>query len=143
MYANIKNYSIRYNILFIDHRKKNCHITLNRYKTFNIYGKIIRRLSAKLCHLIVSYTDRHRLVGFLFPEDIETGLGTFITDMNKKIDVDGGIIRHMKVSEFLQKTDLTPEMRLNFSAGIMHSESMQQKYRRGVLDNNLKDFCNK
>ena len=62
--------------------------------------------------------------------------------MNKKIDVDGGInqIRHMKVSEFLQKPDITPEMRLNFSAGMMHSESMQQKYRRGVLDPNLKEL---
>jgi hypothetical protein len=63
--------------------------------------------------------------------------------MNKKVDVDGGInqIRHMKVSEFLQKPDLTPEMRLNFSADCMHSESMQQKYRRGVLSENLRIFC--
>ena len=90
------------NILFIDHRKKKCHITLNKYKTSNIYGKIIRRLSAELCSLILSYTERNSLVGFLFPEELESGLGAFITDMNKKIDIDGGInqIRHMVVSEF-------------------------------------------
>ena len=84
-------------------------------------------------------------MGFLFPEEIETGLGTFVTDMNKKVGVDSGVkgIRHMVVSEFLQKPDLTPEMRLNFSAGMMHSESMQQKYRRGVLDENLKVLCDK
>ena len=133
------------NILFIDHRKEKCHITLDNYKTHNIYGKIIRRLSAELCSLIVSYTERNRLVGFLFPEEIESGLGAFITDMNKKVGVDSGIngIRHMVVSEFLQKPDLTAEMRLNFSAGMMHSESTQQKYRRGVLDDNLKVLCDK
>ena len=133
------------NILFIDHRKEKCHITLNNYKTSNIYGKIIRRLSPELCSLIVSYTERNRLVGFLFPEEIESGLGAFISDMNKKIDVDGGInaIRHMKVSEFLQKPDLTPEMRLDFSRGMMHSESTQKKYQRGVLDENLKVLCDK
>ena len=59
-------------------------------------------------------------MGFLFPEEIESGLGTVITDMNKKVGVEGGCnaIRHMKVSEFLQKTDLTPEMRLDFSRGM-------------------------
>ena len=63
--------------------------------------------------------------------------------MNKKVGVNSGIngLRHMVVSEFLQKPDLTPEMRLSFSAGMMHSESMQQKYRRGVLDPNLKELC--
>jgi hypothetical protein len=133
------------NILFIDHRKEKCHITLNRYKTFNIYGKIIRRLSPELCSLIVSYTERNRLLGFLFPEETETGLGTYITNMNKKIDIDGGVnyIRHSKVSEFLKRTDLTPEMRLQFSIDCMHSESMQQKYRRGVLSENLKVLCDK
>jgi hypothetical protein len=133
------------NILFIDHRKEKCHITLNRYKTSNIYGKIIRRLSPELCALIVSYTERNRLLGFLFPEETETGLGTYITNMNKKIDIDGGVnyIRHSKVSEFLKRTDLTPEMRLQFSIDCMHSESMQQKYRRGVLSENLKVLCDK
>ena len=131
------------NILFIDHRKEKCHITLNNYKTSNIYGKIIRRLSPELCSLVVSYTERNRLVGFLFPEEIESGLGAFITDMNKKVGVDSGIngIRHMVVSEFLQKPDLTPEMRLDFSRGMMHSESTQKKYQRGVLDPNLKELC--
>ena len=84
-------------------------------------------------------------MGFLFPEEIESGLSKYVTDMNEKIDIKGGInaIRHMKVSEFLQKTDLTPEMRLDFSRGMMHSESTQQKYRRGVFHENLKELCDK
>ena len=82
-------------------------------------------------------------MGFLFPEEIESGLSKYVTDMNEKIDIKGGInaIRHMKVSEFLQKQDLTPEMRLDFSYGMMHSQSTQQMYRRGVLDPNLKQLC--
>ena len=35
-------------------------MTLNNHKTSNLYGKIIRRLSAELCSLIVSYTERNR-----------------------------------------------------------------------------------
>ena len=107
-----------------------------------MYGKIIRRSSAELCALIVSYTGRNRLLGFLFPDEIDTGLSKYVTDMKVKIDTTGGInyIRHAKVSEFLQKPDLTPEMRLDMSRSCMHSESMQQKYRRGVLDENLKVY---
>ena len=127
----------------IDKRKTNCFIVLNTYKTSNIYGKIVRTFSHELCSLIVNYIERNRLADYLFYEEVESGLGKFITDMNKKVGVDGGInaIRHMKVSEFLQKPDLTPEMRLDFSRGMMHSESTQKKYQRGVLDPNLKELC--
>jgi hypothetical protein len=85
------------------------------------------------------------LADYLFPDEIESGLSKYITDMNKKIGVDSGIngIRHMKVSEFLKRTDITPEMRLDFSRDMFHSESTQQKYRRGVLDENLKELCDK
>ena len=133
------------NFICIDRRKTNCFIVLNTYKTSNIYGKIVRTFSPELCSLIVNYIERNCLADYLFYEEVESGLSKFITDMNKKIDVDGGInaIRHMKVSEFLKRTDITPEMRLDFSRGMCHSESTQQKYRRGVLDENLKVLCDK
>ena len=34
-------------------------------------------------------------------------------------------------------------MRLKFSDGMMHSETTQQKYLRGVLDPNLKELYEK
>lgn len=131
------------NFICINKTKTNCFIVLNTYKTSNLYGKIVRTFSSELYSLIVSYIERNRLADYLFPEEVESGLSKYVTDMNKKICIDQGInyIRHAKVSEFLQKPDLTPEMRLEFSTGMMHSESMQQKYRRGVLDENLKVLC--
>ena len=131
------------NFICIDKRKTNCFIVLNTYKTSNIYGKILRTFSPELCSLIVNYIERNRLADYLFYEEVESGLGTYITNMNKKINIDQGInqIRHMKVSEFLQKPDITAEMRLDFSRGMMHSEHTQKKYQRGVLDPNLKELC--
>jgi hypothetical protein len=133
------------NFICINKQKNNCFIVLNTYKTSNLYGKIVRTFSSELCSLIVSYIERNHLADYLFPEEVESGLSKYVTDMNKKICIDQGInyIRHAKVSEFLQKPDLTPEMRLQFSTDCMHSESMQQRYRRGVLDDNLKVLCDK
>ena len=132
------------NILFFN-ELGNCYIILNRYKTSDIYGKKVRIVSPELRELVISYIERNRLCSHLFPDDIEYGLSRFIIDMNKKIGIDGGIcyMRHSKVSEFLKRTDVTPEMRLQFSCDMMHSESTQQKYRRGVLDSNLKELCDK
>jgi hypothetical protein len=131
------------NFICINKTKTNCFIVMNTYKTSNLYGKIVRTFSSELCSLIVSYIERNHLADYLFPEEVESGLSKYVTDMNKKICIDQGInyIRHAKVSEFLQKPDLTPEMRLEFSTGMMHSESTQQKYRRGVLSENLRAFC--
>ena len=133
------------NFICIDRKKESCFIVLNTYKTSKLYGKIVRVLSPELCSLIVNYIERYRLADYLFPEEIESGLSKYVTEMNKKIGIDSGIngIRHMRVSEFLKRTDLTPEIRLDFSAGMMHSESTQQKYRRGVLSENLRVFCDK
>ena len=133
------------NFICIDRRKKNCIIVLNTYKTSNIYSKTVRTFSPELCSIIVNYIERNRLADYLFYQEVEFGLGKFITDMNKKINIDQGInyIRHSKISEFLHKLDITPVMRSQFSVDCMHSESMQQKYRRGVLDPNLKVLCDK
>jgi hypothetical protein len=132
----------RDNILFCD-KLENCYIILNTYKTSDMYGKKVRILSPELRTLLISYIERNRLADYLFPDDIEYGLSRHIIDMKKKINIDGGInyIRHSKVSEFLKRSDVTPEMRLKFSCDMCHSESMQQKYKRGVLDENLKELC--
>jgi hypothetical protein len=133
------------NFICINKSKTNCFIVLNTYKTSNLYGKVVRTFSPELCSLIVSYIERNHLADYLFPEEVESGLSGFVTNMNKKIAIDSGInyIRHSKISEFLKKPDLTPETRLKFSTDCMHSESTQQKYRRGVLDDNLKELCDK
>ena len=132
------------NPLFYD-KLKNCYIILNTYKTSDMYGKKVRILSPELRTLLISYIERNRLADYLFPDDIEYGMSRHIIDMNKKIDIDGGInyIRHSKVSDFLKRSDVTPEMRLQFSCDMCHSESMQQKHKRGVLDDNLKELCDK
>ena len=133
------------NFICIDRKKESCFIVLNTYKTSKLYGKIVRVLSPELCSLIVNYIERNRLADYLFPEEIESGLSKYVTEMNKKIGIDSGVnyIRNSKVSEFLNRTDLTPEMRLDFSRDMFHSESTQQKYRRGVLSENLKVLCDK
>jgi hypothetical protein len=133
------------NFICINKTKTNCFIVLNTYKTSNLYGKKVKVFSDELCSLIVNYIQKNQMADYLFPEEVESGLSKYVSDMNEKIGVSGGInaIRHMKVSEFLQKPDLTPEMRLQFSTDCMHSESTQQRYRRGVLDDNLKELCDK
>lgn len=133
------------NILFIDPRRKVSHIILNRYKTSNIYGKYVKSFSPELYSIVTNYIQRNNLAGFLFPDEYESGLSSFVTNMNKKIEIDQGInyIRHSKISEFLQRTDLTPEIRYRFSCDCFHSESMQRQYKRGLLDDNLKELCDK
>jgi hypothetical protein len=130
------------NYMFIDENKE-CSAILNNYKTKNRYGKVVRVFSAELSSLIVSYIGRNRLAGLLFPDN-QNGMSRFITQMNKKVGVKGGAnyLRHSKVSQFLKTPDITPEMRLNFSSGMMHSENVQKKYQRGVIDESLKIHCN-
>lgn len=130
------------NYVFIDGNKQ-CSIILNTYKTSNLYGKMVRMLSPELSDIIISYIKRRNLCSFLFPENL-SGLSRYIIDMNKKIGVKGGIclLRHMKVTDFLTRTDLTPEMRLEMSEKMLHSEGMQQRYLRGKLDPSLLVHCN-
>ena len=123
------------NFLYIDNKNR-ATVILNKYKTANVYGKIVRMLSPELSGLINSYIERNNLAGYLFPDDITKGLTRFICEkINKPIGVQGGInaIRHMRVSEFLSKPDLTPEMRLRFASDMGHSENTQQRYQREIM----------
>lgn len=123
------------NFLYIDNKNR-ATVILNKYKTANVYGKIVRMLSPELSALINSYIERNNLAGYLFPDDITKGLTRFICEkINRPIGISGGInaIRHMRVSEFLCQPDLTPEMRLRFASDMGHSESTQQKYQREIM----------
>jgi hypothetical protein len=108
-------------------------IILNKYKTSNVYGKQIYNLSNELSLLIQNYIIKHEIDIYLFPEN-SCGLSGYITNFNKRVNINGAInyIRHMKVSQFLNRTDLTPEERHSQAIRMCHSEETQQKYKRGV-----------
>lgn len=50
--------------------------------------------------------------------------------MNKAIDIVGGInvIRRMKISDFVNRSDITPEEKIRFATSCMHSPEMQEYY---------------
>jgi hypothetical protein len=122
------------NYLYIDVNNQ-CSIILNRYKTYKVYGKLIRILSPELSALLNSYIERNNLAGYLFPDDVTKGLTRYICKMNKQLGISGGIntLRKMRVSEFLSQPDITPEMRLLFASDMGHSESTQQRYQREIV----------
>jgi hypothetical protein len=123
------------NFLYIDEDKR-CSIILNRYKTYKVYGKLVRILSPELSALLNSYIERNNLAGYLFPDEVSKGLTRFICEkMNKPLGISGGInsLRHMRVSEFLSQPDITPEMRLLFASDMGHSESTQKTYQREIV----------
>jgi hypothetical protein len=110
----------------------NFSIILNKYKTQAQYGKQIIQLSESLCDLLTKYIDTNNLTNLLFPDNPRS-LSQYIINMNARVGC-GGInaMRKMKISEFLQNTNLTPEDRLDFAKRCSHSEPVQQKYRRGI-----------
>lgn len=108
-------------------------IILNKYKTSNTYGKQIYLLSDTLSLLIQNYINKHGLDTYLFPDN-SSGLSGYITNFNKRVNIIGSVnyIRHMIVSEFLNRTDLSVEERHTQAIRMCHSEPTQQKYKRGV-----------
>lgn len=122
-----------------------CSIIMNTYKTSTIYGKQIYPLTDHLDKLINDYIIKHNITDFLFPE--QKKLSVYISNMNKKIGVIGGInyLRHSLVTLFLNRTDLSAEERHNYAVRMGHKEETQQYYRRGikkgVLDESLKIHC--
>ena len=121
---NINNY------LLCDNDKYT--IVLNKYKTCKVYGKQTYVLSDHLCLLIQNYINENDIETFLFPDN--KSLSGYITNFNKKVAVIGGIntIRHMIITEFLKRTDLSPEQRHTQAIRMCHSEATQQKYKRSV-----------
>jgi hypothetical protein len=108
------------------------HIILNSYKTKNVYDKIVYDLSAELGVLITDYIDACEITENLFPEHIKKGLSQYVIAMNKKIGLKISIntLRKMKVSEFLEKADISAEDRLKQSRKMNHSVKTQKTYKR-------------
>jgi hypothetical protein len=129
---------------FIFRNDEKCTIIMNSYKTSKIYGKQLYELTDGLNDTINNYIVNNNITDFLFPQ--QKKLSVYVTNMNKKVGVIGGInfIRHSLVSLFINRDDLTPEQRHNFAVRMGHNEGTQQYYRRGikgVLDPSLQQYA--
>lgn len=110
-------------------------IILQKYKTVGNSGGITFTLTQHLSNLLRYYILNHKLTDKLFPEVKNGLLSAFVSSMNDKIKVEGGInyIRHSKVSEFLA-TNPTPEQRRIFSERTFHSPDTQLDYNRILIE---------
>lgn len=110
-------------------------MVLQKYKTVGSKEGMTFTLTQHLSNILRYYILNHKLTDKLFPEIKNGLLSAFITSMNKKIKIDGGInyIRHSKVSEFLA-TKPTPEERRIFSERTMHSLETQLNYNRVLVE---------
>ena len=117
------------------------YIILQHYKTAVLYKKKTFPLSEELTQLIRKYISTHKLIDKLFPSKFNNGLTKTISDMNKKIDISGGIniIRRMKITDFLKTPNLTIEDKVNFATSCFHSPSSQNYYNYIQSDGNVKD----
>jgi len=103
-------------------------IYIQQYKTDKKYGVIQVKLSKCLTKLIRTYTNGEN--GRLFKES--TGLSSFVSQMNKKVQVKGSIntLRQMKISEELAASDLSAEEKQALAKSCGHSHMAQLKYVR-------------
>ena len=110
-------------------------LVLQKYKTVGTTGGMTFVLSQYLSNLLRYYILNHKLTGRLFPEPNNGLLSSFVSSMNKKIRITGGInyIRHSKVSEFLA-TNPTPEERRIFSERTFHTAQTQLDYNRLLVE---------
>ena len=110
-----------------------CKLVINSYKTQSKYGTMEVELSSYLSGLIRAYIDKNDLTTHLFNTN-KQGLTTFVTNMNKKVGLKGGIslLRHMKVSELLSSPTITAEQRVSMANSMGHSPITQLEYRRLV-----------
>jgi hypothetical protein len=105
-------------------------IVLNVFKTKDSYGAKTHVLSKELSKRVRDYGRSRDLKvdDYLFGSG---KLGTFITQMNKRIGVDGAInlLRHMSVTE-LMASNPTAEQRATLAEKMGHSVGTQVKYER-------------
>ena len=114
-------------------KKGNLILIINKYKTVEKYGVIKVKLSKELSNLIKNYINREKLVigDYLFGDK---PLTSFVSSMNKKIGVTGGIslYRQMSVSTLLQSKP-TAEARQKLAESMKHSPLTQLNYLRTKL----------
>ena len=108
-------------------------VVIQSYKTLARYGVKTITLSPELSTLIRQYITSKNLTTHLFPENSK-GLTAYITTMNKRINVVGGIntLRKMYATTALSKEDITPKERLELATQMMHSPLMSLNYQRLV-----------
>jgi hypothetical protein len=105
-------------------------VVITSYKTSDSYGVIKHRLSKPLSKMIRDYIDSRGDIQFLFGSE---KLSPFITQMNKRININGGVnlYRHMSVAE-LMAGEPSPEERVKLAELMRHSVFTQQKYLRKI-----------
>ena len=107
-----------------------CNICLQNYKTSKNKEPIYVSLLSDTRILLENYIKRNNITDVLFSSK---NLSQFISKMNKRVDVNGGInyIRHSMVSSVLT-IDVTPEVRLDLSKKLLHSPITSLDYIRMI-----------
>ena len=120
------------NFIFVPTDKKGlCILRINSYKTDKKYGIIHKTLSTPVTLLIKRYMTNNNINygDALFGKNV----GNYISQKNKEINANyEGVswLRHIKVSDLLNKHGATPEERLALSKEMMHSPNVQANYER-------------
>lgn len=108
-----------------------CKLIINSYKTQKKYGQMVVELSPYLSNLIRKYIANNYLTTQLFNSN-KQGLTPFVSTMNKKVGLKGGIstLRQIKITDLLSSHTLTPEQRVSMANSMGHSPITQLEYRR-------------
>lgn len=118
------------NYVYIPNDKGSVVMRINSYKTDKKYG-IINKALPTISNLIKKYFKENDLNygDYLFGKNV----GAYISQKNKEINPNyEGIsqLRHIKVSDLLNKQDITPEQKLELSSNMLHSPNIQEAYKR-------------
>lgn len=120
------------NYIFVPTDKKGlCILRINSYKTDKKYGIIHKTLSSPVSLLIKQFIKNNNLNygDALFGKNV----GNYISNKNKEINPNyEGVswLRHIKVSDLLNKNNVSPEERLALAREMMHSPNVQANYER-------------
>jgi hypothetical protein len=117
------------NYIYIPKNKSPVTIRINSYKTDKKYGVIHKNLPIAISKLIKNYAEDNDLNegDYLFGRNV----GAYISQKNKEISYEGiSQLRHIKVSDLLNRQDITAEQRLELSNSMMHSPNIQEAYKR-------------
>ena len=124
-----KNYLIR-------EENNNYLLCMQCYKTSKNKDPIFIKVTPELKILLDNYIKLHHLVDRLFPTKSGSN-SSFISTMNKKIDVKGAIntIRHIIISTGLS-SNMSPEEKVLLSKNSFHSINTQIAYKRKIENKN-------
>ena len=119
----------------IIHDDDKYEICMQSYKTSKGKDPIFIELSCEVSFLINNYIKKNNIQERLFPTK-QGKNSSWISQMNKRIDVDGSIntIRHIVISSFSQ--NMNAEELVQLSKRCFHSVSTQPFYKRQIDDKN-------